>query len=319
MKIREHEIEVDVLEEIEDYDWHKVRKHGAEFQACSPFRNERKPSFYINIETGLWTDHGADSDTWKKGNLISLLSFIQNVSYEEVEDFLLEKYGAVISDVEGMELNINIQMEEEAPKTFTREEVKPFLFWKKEYLLSRGVSEEVQKKFVIGLDEKSNAIAFFWLDSQTGKVVTIKFRSIKGKQFFYIRGGQPVSKHVFGLFQVIKEGHKKVWICESEIDALYLWTHGTPAVALGGSYLSTEQKRKLLLSGVETFVIATDKDKAGERIKESLKKELGGYVALEEAVFPDYANDVNEIKPEDIKKVTDTTAPVTLQMNLQLM
>jgi DNA primase len=317
MLIREHDIDIDVMEELEAFEWRNAKPvHGDEFQACSPFRDERKPSFYINIDTGLWTDHGAEDDAWKKGNLISLLSFMENISYEEVEERLLEKYGKIITDVEGMELNINIQMGEAPPRIFTKDELKPYLIRKKEYLLSRGISEAIQKKFIIGFNKQSNAIAFFWLDAFTGKVVNVKFRSTKGKQFFYERGGQPISKHVFGLYQVIKDGCKKVYIVESETDALYLWTYGIPAVALGGSYLSAEQKRKLLLSGVESFVLATDNDKAGRRIRASLEEELAGFVKLLEVTIPDYAKDVNEVKPEDIKKVTDSEEPITLKMNL---
>lgn len=319
MLIREHEIEVDVLEELDLFEWEKVRKHGAEFQACSPFRNERKPSFYINLETGMWIDHGAEDETWKKGNLISLLSFLHNISYEETETMLLERYNVIIDDVEGMELNINIQMDDVPPKTFTRDELKDYLFRNKAYLLSRGVSEEVQKQFIVGYDKKSKAVAFFWMDAFTGKVVNVKFRSTKGKQFYYIRGGQPVSKHVFGLYQVIQNKCGKAYIVESEIDAMYLWSMGIPAIALGGSYLSADQKRKLLLSGVETFVIATDADKAGERIKASLIKELAGHVELLKVTLPDYAKDINEVKPEDIKKVTDSEEPITLKVNLTLV
>lgn len=318
MKIREHEIDIDVAEEIESFQWEKVRVQGDEFQACSPFRDERKPSFYVNLETGLWVDHGAESDSWKKGNLISLLSYRHNVSYEEIEEYLLEKYNVVLDNVEGMELNINIQMEESKPKVFTRDELKPYLFRKKSYLLNRGVSEEIQKKFVVGYDKKSNAVAFFWLDSITGKVSTVKFRSIKGKNFYYIRGGQPVRNHIFGLYQAIKEGAEKVYIVESEIDALYLWSNGVYAVALGGSYLSPQQKRKLLISGIDTFVIATDSDGAGERIRESLKKELNGLVQLLVVTLPDYAGDINEVRQEDIKKVTDSEEPVTLELGLQI-
>jgi len=318
IKIRNHEIEVDVPEEISIIDWKKPKPKVDELVACSPFREERHPSFSINLETGLWKDFGSDSDTWKQGNLIQLLAWHQNVSYEEIEEYLLEKYNVVINEVEGLELNINLQLENKKPKVFTREELAPYLFRKKSYLLNRGVSEEIQKKFIVGYDKKSNAVAFFWLDAFTGQVVNVKFRSTKGKQFYYIRGGQPIRNHIFGLYQAIKEESKKVYIVESEIDALYLWSMGIPAVALGGSYLSPAQKRLLLLSGIETFVIATDADNAGKRIKESLKKELSGMVELFEVTLPDYAKDINDVKQEDMKKVTDSEEPITLHMNLQL-
>ena len=319
IKIRGHEIEINVLEEIEGFDWKKPKIKVDEMVACSPFREERHPSFSINLDNGMWFDFGSDSDIWKKGNLIHLLSFFHNVSYEEIEDYLLEKYNIVINEVEGLDLNINIQLEKEKPKTFTRKELKPYLFRKKSYLLNRGVSEEIQKKFIVGYDRNSDAVAFLWLDAFTGHVVTVKFRSTRGKQFYYIEGGQQVRKHVFGLYHTIREKCKKVYIVESEIDALYLWSNGIPAIALGGSYLSPAQKRLLLLSGIESFVIASDNDNAGTRLKESIIKELSGFCELLEITFPNYANDINDVKQEDIKKVTDSEEPITLKLNLQLM
>jgi DNA primase len=318
ISIRNHELDINILEELEEFDWRQGKPEGNEYKACSPFRDERKPSFYVNLETGLWIDHGSDTDEWKRGNLISLLAFRMNVSYEEAEEYLLEKYNVVLDDAEGLELNINIQMEEVKPKVFTKEELKPYFYRLKGYLLNRGISEEVQKEYIIGYDKESKAVAFFWLDAFTGKVVNVKFRSVKGKQFFYIKGGQKVSEHVFGLYQVIKGGHKKVYVVESETDALYLVTNGIPAIALGGSFLSESQRRKLLLSGIETFVIATDRDKAGDRIRESLKKELAGHCEVLEVTLPDYANDINDVKKEDIKKVTDSEEPVTLNVALNL-
>ncbi|CDQ21721.1 toprim domain-containing protein [Halobacillus karajensis] len=312
MKIRGYKLDVDVLEEIESFQWEKKKIQGNEFQACSPFREERRPSFYVNLEKGTFIDHGADDDTWKKGSLVKLLSFLYNWTTEEVEDYLIERYAVETFEVaEGKELNINLQWGDEKPKVFTKDDLKPYLFRKKSYLEGRGIGEEIQKKFVVGFDKSSNAVAFFWRDAFTGKVVNIKFRSIKSKQFFYVRGGQKVSNHVFALYNVIQEKYSKVYVVESETDALYLWQHNIPAIALGGSYLSPEQKRKILRSGIETLVLATDDDKAGKRIKSSIIAELGGYVELLEVDLPEYAGDINDVKKEDIKNVTESERPVT--------
>lgn len=316
---KKYELDIDVAEELSVFDWNSSTTEGDEFKACSPFRNERKPSFYVNLETGLFIDHGAESEDWKQGDIVKLLSFLYNQSYEETEEYLLEKYNVSITEVEGLELKINIQLEEKKePKIFTREELKPYLYRNKGYLLHRGISEEVQKKFIVGYSKKDSSVAFFWLDAFTGKVVNVKFRSTKGKQFYYIRGGQPVRNHIFGLWQVLQEydSSEPVYIVESEIDAMYLWTHGIKAIALGGSHLSEQQKKTLLMSGIEHFVIATDNDKAGRRIKESIKKELGGMVLLDEIELPYYAKDINEVKPEDMKKVTDSAEPITFCLSL---
>lgn len=317
----EYELDIDVQEELEEFDWKHKKVVFPEFHACSPFRDERRPSFSINLETGLYIDFGSDDDNFKKGNIVGLLSFLHNITYEETKEYLIEKYGGFITEVEGLELKIDLKMEEKKErKFFTRDELKPYLFREKSYLLSRGISEEIQKKFFIGYDRTSRSIAFFWLDEKTGKVINVKFRSTRGKQFYYISGGEPVRNHIFGLWQVIQEYEEgePVYIVESEIDALFLWSNGIKAVALGGSHFSPEQKKKLVLSGISKLVIATDSDKAGRRIRNELVSELIGVIDLEEIKLPSYAKDVNEVKPEHIKKVTDSSEPITLNVPLRI-
>lgn len=297
------DIEVDVYEELMNYSWNKGKKKGNEYICCSPFRDEQHPSFSINLETGLWIDFGSDDEYWKKGSFIKLIAFLENISFEESEEMLLEAYGVFLDDVDGLELNINIQNEEVQPKTFTRDDLKEYLIRtieSKSYMNSRGISEEVMKKFIVGYDKKQKAMAFLWLDAKTGKPVTVKFRKIRSKVFYYIDEGQKVNNHIFGLYQVMKEGHKVVFIVESEIDALYLWTLGIPAVALGGSNLSDKQKRLLLLSGIETLVIATDNDKAGFKIRKQLERELMGYMDIKILYLPYHAKDVNDLGPEEL-------------------
>lgn len=300
MLIRGMEIDVDIYEELMNYSWNRGKKKGDEYICCSPFRDEQHPSFCVNLETGLWIDFGSDDEYWKKGSFVKLIAFLENISFEEAEEMLLEAYGIFIDDVDSLELIINIQNDEVQPKTFTREELRPYLFRHRGYMLKRGISDEIMKKFVVGYDKEKEAVAFFWMDANTGKVVTVKFRSIKSKVFYYIDGGQKVNNHIFGLYQVKQGGYKEVFIVESEIDALYLWTLGVPAVALGGSNLSYEQERLLLLSGIETIVIATDNDKAGFKIKQQLKRELTGYMNIKELYLPYHAKDVNDLRPEEL-------------------
>lgn len=301
MKIRDYEIDIDVFDEISNYEWKNGRRKGEEFICCSPFRDEQHPSFSINLETGLWIDFGSDDDYWKKGNFTKLIAFLENISPEEAEEMLLDSYGLVVDDTDSLELNINIQMESEA-KYFSKDELRPYLFRNREYLLKRGISDEIMKLFVVGYDKEKEAVAFFWMDAKTGKVAAIKFRSIKGKQFYYMEGGQPVRNHIFGLYQVMQRKYKEVFIVESEIDALYLWSLPTPipAIALGGSNFSEKQKQLLLMSGIESLVIATDNDSAGYRIKMQLIRELGGHFNLKQLCLPPYAKDVNDVSPAEL-------------------
>lgn len=309
MQIRGIEVDVDIVEELNHFTWRNERIKGNEWVCCSPFRDERRPSFSINLDSGLWIDFGSDDEHWKKGSFPRLLAWLENISDEEAENMLLEAYGIILDDVEDLILSIDIS-DDPQPKTFSRDELKPYLFRNRSYLAGRGISDDIQKQFVIGYWKEKKAVAFFWRDAFSGKVINVKFRSVQGKQFFYINGGQQIKNHMYGLYDVIQAKQKEMIVVESETDALYLWSNGYAAAALGGSYLSADQKALLIRSGVESIIIATDNDAAGNRVRESIKKELGGLIDLKDLKLPDHAKDINDLDPGELKEVVDQVQPV---------
>jgi DNA primase len=114
------------------------------------------------------------------------------------------------------------------------------------------------------------------------------------------------------LYDVIKAGHTKIYLVESEIDCLYMWSNGFPGIALGGSHLSAAQKTLLIRSGVEEICICTDNDKAGRRIREQVKIELGGLFSLQDLELPVYAKDVNDLKPDQLRAAVERVQDVTI-------
>jgi DNA primase len=64
---------------------------------------------------------------------------------------------------------------------------------------------------------------------------------------------------------VNKLGCETVYVVESEIDCLYLWSHGKPAIALGGSNMSQVQRQLILRSPIKTLVLSTDNDVGWEK------------------------------------------------------
>lgn len=316
INVRGYELPVDVLEELQPYEWYKARNRGHELTACSPFRNERTPSFSINLTTGQWIDFGAgDDEPFKKGNLILLLSYLRNETPQEVENYLLDKYGIDLSDVDSLELGLNLSMQEEKTKIITLEEYKKYAY-RHPYLSSRGISEKVQRAFKVGFDKEKNAVALAWQDIK-GNIVNIKFRSVISKMFYYA-DGQPIRNHIYGMYFVYKLGCKVVYVVESEIDALYLWTHGKPAIALGGSNITEQQKKLILRSPITDLVIATDNDAAGIKIKNNIIRNLQGLLNLHEAHLPNSVKDVNELPPEYLLQVVENYSPVGLVNNFEL-
>jgi DNA primase len=307
----EYELDVDVLEELNYYDWNRARVKAEEMIACSPFRDEKSPSFSINLETGLFIDFGSD-DLFSRGNLITLLSFLRNETPQEIEDYLLEKYGIDLSDVSKLKLNFDLKIETKVNVNIDIETYKQFAY-RSPYLATRGITEKVQRAFKIGYDKRNKAVAIPWFDTK-GNIVNIKFRSTKSKKFFYFADGQPIRNHIYGMHFIYRSEIKKIYIVESEIDALFLWSNGFPAVALGGSNVSEKQKQLLLRCPANEFVLATDNDKVGKEIRKKLIAMFIGSKTLSELVLPESVKDVNELNSDQIKALANDTKPVEFRI-----
>lgn len=304
-----YELPVDVLEELNYYDWHRARVKPEEMVACSPFRDEGSPSFSINLETGLWIDFGSH-DNYSKGNLINLLSFLRNETPSEVEDYLLEKYGIDLSDTDKLELNIDFNIDTKVDTVISMEEYNQYAF-RSPYLAGRGISEKVQRAFKVGFDKKNNAVSFAWHDIE-GNIINVKFRSINSKVFFYHPDGQQLRNHIYGMYFIYKMKPETIYLVESEVDCLYLWSHGYPAIALGGSKISERRRQLLLRCPAKRIVLCTDNDSEGRGIREKVTGMLMGYKELHGITFPDFAKDVNDLSPEQLKDVVDNDTPVNL-------
>jgi DNA primase len=305
----EYELPVDILEELDNYEWNRARVKSNEMVACSPFREEKSPSFSINLETGQWIDFGS-TDYYGKGNIISLLSYLRAETPSEVEDYLLEKYGIDLSDTDKLSLNVDFNIDTKVETIIDTETYKQYAY-RSPYLAGRGISEKVQRAFKVGFDTKSNSVAFAWHDVK-GNMVNIKFRSTKSKQFYYYPEGQQLRNHVYGLHFIYRMGCETVYLVESEIDCLYLWSNGIPAIALGGSKISDKRKQLILRSPIKNLVIATDNDEVGKEIREKVIKLFVGYKELHDFILPNNVKDVNDLKPEQLKSLAKQTRPVDL-------
>lgn len=311
MIINGHELDVDFEEELEPYmdEFKRSRVRGNKLQACSPFREESHPSFAVNLENGTFIDSGGDSTEWGKGNFIKLLSFLQEVTYEEAEVYLLTKYAQILADVDSLSLNVQLEAEPE-PEGLSQEDLKPFLY-SHPYLLKRGISEQVQRAFKIGYDPQSKAVVFVWTDKD-GNPTNLKFRSVGSKVFWYRAGGQPIKENIYGLQFIHRMNVKRAVVVESETDALYLWSNKIPAIALGSASMSRRQEELILNSPIETLVIGFDKDKAGDRAKRKVISRLLGVLTIEEIQIPDGCKDINDIPESVIHKTVENAIETSL-------
>lgn len=302
--IRGQEFDVDIREELEPYidEFKKYKIRGEKLQSCSPFRDEEHPSFAVNLENGTWIDSGAIDETWRKGNFVKLLAFLMGVTYEEAEEYLIEKYRTIYTDVDSLTLEVSLPIEDKDYRVITKEELQPYLF-RNPYLTNRGISEKVQRAFKVGYDRNSKAVVIAWMD-KAGQIINLKFRSIYDKRFWYLPDGQPIKQHIFGLNFIHKMNLKTAYAVEAEIDCMYLWTHGIPAIAFGSASMSKAQEKLLLNSPIERLVIATDNDNAGSRFKQDLINRFMGKLELWEMPIPNGCKDVNDIPANKVIEAT---------------
>ncbi|MDK0636870.1 toprim domain-containing protein [Clostridium perfringens] len=296
LKINGYLIEVDYPAELEPYmdRLERVRIRGEKIQACSPFRNEKHPSWAVNLDNGSWVDSGADEEENRKGSFITLLSFFRGESYEETATYLLDKYSHILDDADSLKLELKLELKPQENGALNKEEYEGIIDKTSEYLLNRGICAETQIQFQTGVGKGSKSVALPWHDKD-GRIINIKYRSVLNKEFWFSKGGQPIKNHVYGLFAVRDLKALEVWAVESEIDALYLWTHNIPAIAFGGASINDKQKALLLNSGIETLVIATDNDVVGQRFANVLINEFTGYMKLKKIKFPVGVKDINEM------------------------
>lgn len=297
VRVRGQDLEVDIRAELEQYEWRKARWTPEKLIACSPFRHERKPSFAVRLDNGVWIDSGAYEVEWRQGSFVKLLSYLRNETERETEDYLLALYGCHRNDSDLTLENMHLDLTLERPEArYLDLSILREYAWRHPYLeRDRGLGEEIQRRFKVGYCRKSRAVTFPWFDRR-GRLVNIKFRSVYDKRFWYHPEGQPIRNHLYGIHAVHAVGAEEVWVVESEIDALTLWQAGKAAVALGGARFTEEQRRLLLQTPVKIVIVATDNDKAGQQIARGICDSLGGYLEIKKMHWLDsQCKDINEL------------------------
>lgn len=319
MLIRNIDVPVNIWGELEPYldhfrEW-KIR--GDKFQCTSCFRHEKHASMAINLETGLWIDSGSPTDQYHKGNFVSLLAYLRQEEYQDTEMYLLQAYHVMLEEVDSLQLKIDLQGESEVGVTYDWFKDFPHLQFRHPYLLNRGITKEVQRLFCVGFDREHEAVAMPWFNMDK-KVINVKYRSIRYKQFFYLQDGQLTRNYVYGLPQCKALGYKDVAIVESEIDCMYLWSNEIPSVAMGHAGINKNQIQLLLNAGIETVTFASDNDEAGERFRVEMRKKLPKLFTCYELEIPYMYKDVNNIPQRELKQLQENRRYSNISLSIRL-
>lgn len=289
---------IDIEEELEPYMDRfervtlRATDNGQELLSSSPFREDNSPSFSLNLETGLWIDFGSQDGTWGSGNFFQLIAFFTGDHPLDVIEQYQNIVKGIYEDVSSFTLSVDLEQEED----YTVIDLDNYDYWKYDsnYLNLRGITEKAKESFRVGYDESNKAVAFPIRDIH-GNYVNIKFRKTQYKQFYYLPDGQRAGQHLYGGHLVFKYEFEEVFLVESEIDALYLWSYGIPAIALGKAYMSKRQQELIELSPIKTLILSLDNDSAGQTTSAGIEKRLLGKKKLLKHTFPNGVKDVNDL------------------------
>jgi Toprim-like len=284
-------IDVDIRGELERFSWQRARWTDMKLIAASPFRYDRTPSFFINLDgmyAGTWKDSGAYDSEWESGGFVKLLAFLRNETEDETAEYLIETY-ALSHDFENLTLRIPRLTIQRKGRSLDSAILAGFQT-DYTYLKGRGISEDVQRQMGVRYDVASQAVVIPWF-TPDGKLANIKYRKTRGKAFWYEKGALPIRDLVYGL-----DWRARVAVLtEAEIDAMSWRQVGVTGLATGGVSFTPSKRDLILRSAIERLYVATDNDKAGRKLRDEVIRALRGRVELFNVEFERGFKDSNEV------------------------
>ena len=309
--IRNIRLDIDLEEALSQFSWNRERWHEDKFVACSPFRYDNSPSFFVNLENlpdkeiaGTWLDSGAlQGSDYRSGNFITLLAYLREETEDETFDYLKEKY-----DFKPYESKLELKLRLKLKQDF-KPLPEPIGEIDKTYLPSRGIPASICEEATVRYVEEEQAVAFTWRNP-IGEIQAIKYRRTKDKIFYYQEGGRRLNELLFNIDYVTRNKCQTIAITEAEIDALSWQALGRGAVALGGSSFSEAQASLLIRTGAKNIILSTDNDEVGKALAKKIYDTVKQYFTIYTVEYPAGCKDMNDFirqypnqKPK-LKKVT---------------
>ena len=265
-----------------------VRRSGNELWYRAPYRNERTPSFRVNVAKGLWYDFGLG----KGGDIFTLAGELaQSGDFMEQARFIADAANMVVDRSE----KPTYQPKPSEP-AFEGVEAVPLLRSPlTEYLEERGIPYNIASRYCCRLNY-----------------------SVRGKQYFAVgfpnvAGGYEVRSRFFkGCVppkdvSLIKAEGVPTDMCnvfEGFMDFLSAATFGlTTGDCLVLNSVANVEKALKYLDGYGHIDCYLDRDEAGRRTLELLKERYGGRVIDRSALY-DGCKDLNEYLQQTTKNKT---------------
>jgi len=258
-----------IAEVVEDYI--KLKKSGADYEACCPFHDEKTPSFKVHTAKQIFKCFGCGTS----GDSVAFVMKHQQKTYREALEILAKRY--------------NIAIEYDTPqqkREYKRPQQPKFALSSAAltYLSSRKISPEICQQFKVSTTiewmpkAKAEVECICFNYFRGGELINIKYRA-KDKDFKLSKDAELIFYNLDSL-----KNSKYAVIVEGEIDALSVSQSGFKKGIVSvpnGANVTGAMKLEYLdncyaeFTSIEQIVIFTDNDEAGKRLRDELGRRLG--------------------------------------------
>lgn len=227
-------------------------KNGAENKpSCHVFKEEDDPKVTYGTVHCFTCGYSA-----------SLPQFVADCFGEDYsfgEQWLIERFGNILLQKNVFLPEIKLDISPRQVKGLSEEALAQYDYYHP-YMYQRGLTKEVIDMFRVGYDSKRDAITFpVWDDGGVPLFVTA--RSVRDKKFYIPFEAE---KPVYLLNFVKKWGIDSVYVAESQINTLVLWSWGYPSIGFFGTG-DEFQYNILKRSGIRSYTLCLDGDTAGDK------------------------------------------------------
>ncbi len=230
-----------------------------------------------------------------KATLPQLIADIFDKSLTFGEDWLLDHYCNTFVEKEIILPAFEDEIEEE-PVVLDEAILKNYDYYHP-YMWHRKLSKDVVDEFRVGYDNERDAITFPVYDEKH-RLVMVTARNVKTKVFHIPK---EVKKPVYLLYDILRRGVTKVFVCESQINTLYLRSLGYDSIGLFGTG-SKSQLDILKNSGIRNYILCFDGDDAGRKGAYKFKKALSDTALITDLRMP-WGKDVNDLTKEQFERI----------------
>ncbi|HPU28966.1 MAG TPA: DNA primase [Syntrophorhabdaceae bacterium] len=165
---------VDILDVVTKYV--KLRRAGKNFMGLCPFHQEKTPSFTISTEKQIFYCFGCHEG----GNVINFIMKYENLSFKEAVETLARQYGIKITSYkDSRRMTILDAMGKLADYFQNNLKNSPHAM---DYLLKRGITEQIIDEFRIGYSDRKLNIGKFLKETEIPKDILMSTGIIKASE-----------------------------------------------------------------------------------------------------------------------------------------